>query len=602
MEGCTKKKKYKNNERRVIQMRKMAKYFSKAEIVQVVICLILVLFQVYLDLKLPDYMSEITTLVETPGSELSEVLHAGMRMLLCAFGSGLSAVVVGFFAARVACSYSAHVRGLIFEKVESFSMSELSNFSTASLITRATNDVQQIQMLVAMGLQMLMKAPITAVWAIVKISGKEWQWSAATGGVVAFLVIMIAFVMTTTTPRFKRIQFMTDDLNRVMREQLTGLRVVRAYNAEGYQEERFAEANGILTDTHIFVSRIMAVMNPTMTIVMSALSLLIYWIGAFIINAADMTDRLGIFSEMVVFSAYAVQIVMAFMMLSMIFMQMPRVLVCVNRINEVLDTEAVIKDGAGVEKTQETGTVEFKDVSFRYPGASDNILEHISFTAKKGQTVALIGSTGSGKSTIIKMIPRFYDATEGEILVDGINVKEYTQKQLHDKIGYVAQKATMFQGNVASNVAYGCEEETQDMELVQKAVRIAQGTEFVEKMPKTYKSAISQSGANVSGGQKQRLSIARAIYRQPEIYIFDDSFSALDYKTDRILRKALSDETKDATRIIVAQRIGTIRDADKILVIDEGQIVGEGTHDELMQTCEVYQAIAYSQLSKEELA
>jgi ATP-binding cassette subfamily B protein len=329
---------------------------------------------------------------------------------------------------------------------------------------------------------------------------------------------------------------------------------------------------------------------------------LIYWIGAFIINAADMTDRLGIFSEMVVFSAYAIQIVMAFMMLSMIFMQMPRVLVCVNRINEVLDTEAVIKDGAGVEKTQETGTVEFKDVSFRYPGASDNILEHISFTAKKGQTVALIGSTGSGKSTIIKMIPRFYDATEGEILVDGVNVKEYTQKQLHDKIGYVAQKATMFQGNVASNVAYGCEEEAQDMGLVQKAVRIAQGTEFVEKMPKTYKASISQSGANVSGGQKQRLSIARAIYRQPEIYIFDDSFSALDYKTDRILRKALSDETGDATRIIVAQRIGTIRDADKILVIDEGQIVGEGTHDELMQTCEVYQAIAYSQLSKEELA
>lgn len=584
-------------------MIKILKHLNKSEWLQVFASLIFIVAQVWLDLKLPDYMSEITRLTQVPGSEMIDIWAAGAKMLVCALGSLVSAVAVGFFAARIAASFSQRLRSLLFSKVDSFSMEEINRFSTDSLITRSTNDITQVQMLITMGLQMLIKAPIMVVWAITKIAGKGYEWTVATGVAVGIMVVVIGTIMMFIMPKFKKMQSLTDNLNRVTRENLTGLRVVRAYNAEYYQEEKFEQANQELTATQLYTNRGMAIMMPMMTTLMSGLSLVIYWIGANLINAAQAVDRLTIFSNMVVFSSYAVQVIMSFMMLVMIFILLPRATVSAKRINEVLETKPVIMDGdkkdgeVGVQ-----GTIEFKHVSFQYPGAADYVLENISFQAGKGETVAFIGSTGSGKSTLISLIPRFYDATEGEILVDGVNVKDYTQEALHNKIGYVPQKAVMFRGTVSSNVAFGDNGKKKPLpEEIKSAVRTAQGSEFVENMEHQYEAEIAQGGTNVSGGQKQRLAIARAVCRKPEIYIFDDSFSALDYKTDRVLRTALKKESQGATSLIVAQRIGTIMDADQIIVLDEGKIVGKGTHRELIQTCSVYREIAMSQLSQEEL-
>ena len=584
-------------------MIKLLKRLKKSEWLQVFASLIFIVAQVWLDLKLPDYMSEITRLTQVPGSEMADIWAAGAKMLVCALGSLVSAVAVGFFAARIAASFSQRLRSLLFSKVDSFSMEEINRFSTDSLITRSTNDITQVQMLITMGLQMLIKAPIMVVWAITKIAGKGYEWTVATGVTVGIMVVVIGTIMIFIMPKFKKMQSLTDNLNRVTRENLTGLRVVRAYNAEHYQEEKFEQANQELTATQLYTNRGMAIMMPMMTTLMSGLSLAIYWIGANLINAAQAMDRLTIFSNMVVFSSYAVQVIMSFMMLVMIFILLPRASVSAKRINEVLETKPVIMDGdkkdgeMGVQ-----GTIEFKNVSFQYPGAADYVLENISFQAGKGETVAFIGSTGSGKSTLISLIPRFYDATEGEILVDGVNVKDYAQEALHNKIGYVPQKAVMFRGTVSSNVAFGDNGKKKPLpEEIKFAVRTAQGSEFVEIMEHQYEAEIAQGGTNVSGGQKQRLAIARAVCRKPEIYIFDDSFSALDYKTDRVLRTALKKESQGATSLIVAQRIGTIMDADQIIVLDEGKIVGKGTHRELLQTCSVYREIAMSQLSQEEL-
>lgn len=579
------------------------KRLKKAEWLQVFASLICIVAQVWLDLKLPDYMSEITRLTQVPGSEMADIWVAGVKMLVCALGSLVSAVAVGFFAARIAASFSQRLRSLLFSKVDSFSMEEINRFSTDSLITRSTNDITQVQMLITMGLQMLIKAPIMVVWAITKIAGKGYEWTVATGITVGIMVVVIGTIMVFIMPKFKKMQSLTDSLNRVTRENLTGLRVVRAYNAENYQEEKFEQANQELTATQLYTNRGMAIVMPMMTTLMSGLSLAIYWIGANLINAAQAMDRLTIFSNMVVFSSYAVQVIMSFMMLVMIFILLPRASVSAKRINEVLDTKPVIMDGDKKDgETGVQGTIEFRNVSFQYPGAADYVLENISFQAGKGETVAFIGSTGSGKSTLISLIPRFYDATEGEILVDGVNVKDYTQEALHNKIGYVPQKAVMFRGTVSSNVAFGDNGKKKPLpEEIKSAVRTAQGSEFVENMEHQYEAEIAQGGTNVSGGQKQRLAIARAVCRKPEIYIFDDSFSALDYKTDRVLRTALKKESQGATSLIVAQRIGTIMDADQIIVLDEGKIVGKGTHKELLQTCSVYREIAMSQLSQEEL-
>ncbi|MDD6097467.1 MAG: ABC transporter ATP-binding protein [Oscillospiraceae bacterium] len=585
-------------------MVKIFRNLRKREIGLILLSVIFVAVSVWLDLKLPDYMSEVTMFVKTEGSTMSDVLKAGGKMLLCAFGSLVAAIIVGFFAAQVAAGFSSRLRSRMFSKVGNFSMEEINGFSTASLITRSTNDITQIQNFVAMGLQVMVKAPIMAVWAVCKILGKSWQWTAATGGAVVFLMAVIATVLTFAYPKFKKVQTLTDNLNRVTRENLTGIRVVRAYNAEEYQEKKFSKANDELTDTNIFVFRFMSVMMPSMNIVMNGISLVIYWIGAFLINKAQAMDKITVFSDMVVFSSYAVQVIMSFVMLAMIFIMMPRAAVSAKRINEVLDTVPNIREGSLSESNPENaGTVEFRNVSFRYPDAADNVLENISFTAKKGETVAFIGSTGSGKSTLVNLIPRFYDTTEGEVLVDGVNVREYKSEALNNKLGYVPQKAVMFSGTVASNVSYGKNPNNPGNipDEVKNAVEIAQGTEFVEKMPDTYNSQIAQGGTNISGGQKQRLAIARAVYRKPEILIFDDSFSALDYKTDRILRSALKKETSATTTLIVAQRIGTIKDADKIIVLDEGKMAGMGTHSELLKNCEVYRQIALSQLSKEEL-
>lgn len=585
-------------------MLKIFKYFEKKDWIVVAICLVLVAGQVGLDLTMPDYMSEITRLVQTEGSKMSEIFLAGGKMLLCALGSLVLAILVGFFAARLAAVFSKRLRHAMFSKVESFSMEEINNFSTDSLITRSTNDITQVQMLIAMGLQVMIKAPIMAVWAVTKIAGKSWQWTATTAAAVMFLVILILIVTLFAMPRFKRIQKLTDNLNREVRENLTGIRVVRAYNAESYQEKKFDKANAALMNNNLVAFRVMAIMNPGMSIIMNGLTLAIYWIGAYLINAAQMMDRVQIFSDMVVFSSYAMQVVMAFMMLMMIFIMLPRASVSAKRINEVLDTKATIKDGSKTEgKAGQEGEIEFRNVSFRYPDAADYVLKNISFKAHKGETVAFIGATGSGKSTLINLIPRFYDATEGEVFVDGVNVKEYSLEALHNRLGVVPQRAVMFSGTVESNVAFGDNgREGFTIEDVKKAVAIAQGTEFVEKMENQYKGSIAQGGTNVSGGQRQRLAIARAVCRKPEIYIFDDSFSALDYKTDRVLREALRKETKDTTSLIVAQRIGTIKNADRIIVLEDGEAVGIGTHEELMKNCEVYQQIALSQLSKEELA
>lgn len=586
-------------------MLRIFKNFRKQEVVLALFSVVFVVAQVWLELKLPDYMREITSLITTQDSAMHDILIAGGKMLFCAFGSLLVTVLVAVCASRIASNFSAIVRGKLFDKVQSFSMEEIGRFSTASLITRSTNDVTQVQMLIVMGLSIMLRAPIMAVMAILKIVDKSWQWTLSTGVAVIVLLIVVIICVSLCMPKFKRLQSLTDDINQVTRENLTGLNVVRAYNAEGYQEEKFEKVNKDLTETHWFTSKTMAFMMPTIMLIMNGLSLAIYWIGAVLINdAQDLQGKFSLFSDMVVFSSYAMQVVMSFMMLVMIFIMLPRASVAAKRILEVLDTEPSIEDGTrDTFPVMKDGEVEFKDVSFKYPDAEEYVLEHISFSAKKGETIAFIGATGCGKSTAINLIPRFYDVTEGEVLVDGVNVKEYTQEALHNKIGYVSQKAILFSGTIADNVAYGENGKapaTQDD--IAMAVKVAQASEFVEKKDQGYAGYVAQGGSNFSGGQKQRLSIARAIARQPEILIFDDSFSALDYKTDRILREALRKECKDATKIIVAQRIGTIRDADKIIVLDDGQIAGMGTHDELMKNCEVYQEIAYSQLSKEELA
>lgn len=584
-------------------MIKLLKNLGKKEWILATVCLVLIIGQVWLELKMPDYMSEITILVQTEGSEMSEILKNGGYMLACAFGSLISAVIVGYIVSGISASFSMKVRKKLFNKVENLAMSEVKNFSTSSLITRTTNDITQIQMLVSMGLQLMIKAPITAVWAVTKILNKSWQWSAITGVGVVVLVGTIAALMAIVMPKFKIVQKLIDKVNGVTRENLTGIRVVRAFNAEGYQEEKFDKVNTKLTNQQLFNQKAFSVLSPTMYLVMYFLTLGIYFIGAYLIKEAAIADQIVLFGDMVVFSSYAMQVIMSFLMLAMIFMMLPRAQVSANRINEVLDTEITIKDGKiNSDTTEEKGTVEFKNVSFKYPDGEDYVLKDISFKANKGETVAFIGSTGSGKSTLINLVPRFYDATEGEVLVDGINVKDYTQDFLHNKIGYVTQKAVIFNETINNNIAYGDNgKEKISEEKIRKAIEVAQAKEFVEKMEDNYKTLMSQGGTNVSGGQKQRLSIARAIARDPEIYIFDDSFSALDYKTDSILRKELKKYTNEVTTLIVAQRIGTIMNADKILVLDEGKVVGQGKHKELLKNCEVYKQIALSQLSKEEL-
>lgn len=585
-------------------MLKLFKNLKKEDCMFMFTAMIFIVLQVWLDLKLPDYMSEITVLVETEGSEMSEIIATGAKMLGCALGSLTLAVLVAVLCAKVGINFAATIREKLFHKVQDFSMEEIGKFSTASLITRTTNDVQQVQMLIVMGFQVIVKAPIMAVWAILKIYNKSWQWTASTAVAVVVLLVIVLTCISLVTPKFKKMQVLTDNLNRVTRENLTGLNVVRAYNAEKYQEDKFENANKELTGANMFANRTLAFLMPGIQGIMNGLTLSIYWIGAILINNAVMSKKLTLFSDMVVFTSYAMQVVMAFMMLVMIFMIWPRASVSANRIMEVLETKTRIQEGTKNGKDAKTyGEVEFKNVSFCYPDSPANVIENISFKAKKGQTVALIGSTGCGKSTVINLIPRFYDVTEGEILVDGLNVKEYRQSELRNKIGYVSQKAILFSGDIESNVAYGDNGKVEiTQEQIKNAIAVAQSADFVEKQEGQYKSYVAQGGSNFSGGQRQRLSIARAIAKNPEIFIFDDSFSALDYKTDRKLREALKRKCADATKLIVAQRIGTIRDADLIIVMDGGKIAGKGTHSELMESCEVYRQIAYSQLSKEELA
>jgi len=588
-------------------MLRILKHLRWKEWLLVAACVVLIVGQVQLDLALPDYMSEITRLVQTEGSQMSDILLAGGKMLLCALGSMLLTVCTTFFTAQIASRFSARLRGEMYRKVVGFSNEEINRFSTASLITRTTNDISQLQMFFSFGMQSLIKAPIMAFIAVGKISTKSWEWSLLTGGVIAFVCVLLVFIMLYAVPRMKKMQTLTDNLNRITRENLTGLQVVRAYNAENYQEGKFAKANEEMTRNSQQANIAMSVMNPGMNLAMNGLTLGIYWIGAALISAiavtspAAMMERIGLFSDMVVFMQYAMQVIMAFLMLVMIFVMLPRVTVSASRVNEVLDTKARIVDGKETQgKPGMKGEIEFRDVSFRYPDADGDAIHHISFTAHHGQTVALIGATGCGKSSIINLIPRLYDATSGQVLVDGVDVRDYTQDALRSKIGFVPQKAFLFSGTVSSNVGYG--EDNASGAAIRKAVAIAQAAEFVESPEVGYSGTVAQGGSNFSGGQKQRLSIARAVARDPEILVFDDSFSALDYKTDRALRQALRQQTGGTTNIIVAQRIGTIRDADCILVIEDGAIVGKGTHRELMESCKVYQEIAYSQLSKEELA
>lgn len=584
-------------------MRKLLKSLKKTDWLLAGCALVFIVVQVWLDLTMPEYMAEITALVQTPNSTLSEIWSAGAMMLLCALGSLAASVLTAVCAAKIASDFGGTLRENLFRKVQSFSMEEIGHFSTASLITRSTNDITQVQTLIVMGLQMLIKAPITAVWAICKISGKAGEWTLTTAVAVAVLLGVVLICLILALPKFRKMQKLTDDVNRVTRENLTGLRVVRAYNAERYQEQKFEQANEALTSTGLFTQRTMAFMMPSIQLIMSGLSLAIYWIGAVLINRAALTDKISLFSDMMVFSQYAIQVVMAFMMLVVIFMILPRAEVSAKRICEVLDTRETVSDGTQTEGLpNRRGEIEFRNVSFRYPDAEEYVLKDITFTAHAGETVAIIGSTGCGKSTLVHLIPRFYDATDGQVLVDGTDVRSYTQKALRNKIGYVSQKATLFQGTVRSNVAYGDNgDATPDSEAVQAALRVAQAEDFVKAMDGNYDGYVAQGGSNLSGGQKQRISIARAIARNPEIFIFDDSFSALDYKTDRVLRQALAKACGNATRLIVAQRIGTIRDADLIIVLDEGAVVGMGKHDQLLNTCEVYRQIALSQLSKEEL-
>ena len=593
-------------------MLRIMRYLSKAEIGQMLIALVSIVGQIWLDLTLPDYMSDITTLVETPGSTMHDIWVAGGKMLLVSLGSVACAIVTGYIAARVGASFSQRLRSLEFNKVESFGPAEMSRFSTASLITRSTNDITQIQMFITMGLMMIVKSPIMAVWAICKIAGKGFEWTVATGIAVVVLMAAICVIMFFVMPKFKAMQRLTDNINLVARENLTGLRVVRAYNAEDYQEAKFTKANKELTDTQLFTNRAMAIMMPLMNTIMNGLMLAVYWIGAYLIDAADLTDKLTTFANMVVFSSYSVQVIMSFLLMSMVFVLWPRADVSAQRVLEVIDTKPLITDGTHTEgEPGKQGEIEFRNVSFTYPDSRKAMLEGVSFTAKKGQTVAFIGSTGSGKSSLINLVPRFYDATQGQVLVDGVDVRDYTLKALRDKIGYVPQQSFLFKGTIASNVSYGDKSGSKsgseeagtdaDMANVRKACEVAQATEFVEKKDNTYESSIAQGGSNVSGGQKQRLSIARAVYRHPEILIFDDSFSALDFKTDRAVRDALAKEAKDSTKLIVAQRIGTIMNADRIVVLDQGKVVGQGTHEELLDNCDVYRQIAQSQLSEGEL-
>lgn len=588
-------------------MLRILKHLRWKEWLLVAACVVLIVGQVQLDLALPDYMSEITRLVQTEGSQMRDILLAGGKMLLCALGSMLLTVCTTFFTAQIASRFSARLRGEMYRKVVGFSNEEINRFSTASLITRTTNDISQLQMFFSFGMQSLIKAPIMAFIAVGKISTKSWEWSLLTGGVIAFVCVLLVFIMLYAVPRMKKMQTLTDNLNRITRENLTGLQVVRAYNAENYQEGKFAKANEEMTRNSQQANIAMSVMNPGMNLAMNGLTLGIYWIGAALISAISLTspaammERIGLFSDMVVFMQYAMQVIMAFLMLVMIFVMLPRVTVSAGRVNEVLDTKARIVDGKETQgKPGMKGEIEFRDVSFRYPDADGDAIHHISFTAHHGQTVALIGATGCGKSSIINLIPRLYDATSGQVLVDGVDVRDYTQDALRSKIGFVPQKAFLFSGTVSSNVGYG--EGNASGAAIRKAVAIAQAAEFVESPEVGYSGTVAQGGSNFSGGQKQRLSIARAVARDPEILVFDDSFSALDYKTDHALRQALHEQTSGTTNIIVAQRIGTIRDADCILVIEDGAIVGKGTHRELMESCKVYQEIAYSQLSKEELA
>lgn len=588
-------------------MLRILKHLRWKEWLLVAACVVLIVGQVQLDLALPDYMSEITRLVQTEGSQMSDILLAGGKMLLCALGSMLLTVCTTFFTAQIASRFSARLRGEMYRKVVGFSNEEINRFSTASLITRTTNDISQLQMFFSFGMQSLIKAPIMAFIAVGKISTKSWEWSLLTGGVIAFVCVLLVFIMLYAVPRMKKMQALTDNLNRITRENLTGLQVVRAYNAENYQEGKFAKANEEMTRNSQQANIAMSVMNPGMNLAMNGLTLGIYWIGAALISAiavtspAAMMERIGLLSDMVVFMQYAMQVIMAFLMLVMIFVMLPRVTVSAGRVNEVLDTKARIVDGKETQgKPGMKGEIEFRDVSFRYPDADGDTIHHISFTAHHGQTVALIGATGCGKSSIINLIPRLYDAASGQVLVDGVDVRDYTQDALRSKIGFVPQKAFLFAGTVSSNVGYG--EDNASDAAIRKAVAVAQAAEFVESPEVGYSGTVAQGGSNFSGGQKQRLSIARAVARDPEILVFDDSFSALDYKTDHALRQALREQTSGTTNIIVAQRIGTIRDADCILVIEDGAIVGKGTHRELMESCKVYQEIAYSQLSKEELA
>lgn len=584
-------------------MLKLLKNFGKREWCFILISFVLIFGQVWLELKVPDYMSQITILVQTEGSSMKDILLNGGYMLLCTLGSLILAIIVGYITANLSASFSKKTRSKLFRKIEELGMQEVKQFSTSSLITRTTNDITQLEMLIAMGLQLLIKAPITAVWAITKIVNKSVEWSMITAIAVVILLAVIGVLIVIVMPRFKIVQKMTDRLNGVTRENLTGIRVVRAFNAEEYQEEKFADVNNRLTKLQMFNQKSLAILSPVMYLIMYMLTLAIYLVGASLIKEVMLADKLTLFSNMIVFSSYAMQVIMSFLMLAMIFMMVPRAQVSAKRINEVMDTEVTIKDGTVKEgKPGEVGTVEFKNVSFKYPDAEEYLLKNISFKANRGETVAFIGSTGSGKSTLINLIPRFYDVSEGSVLVDGVDVREYNQEFLRNKLGYVPQKAVMFDGTVASNVSYGDNGKGDiTREKVIEAIRVAQGTEFVEKMDEKYDTHIAQGGTNVSGGQKQRLAIARAVARDPEIYIFDDSFSALDYKTDATLRHELKEYTKDATSLIVAQRIGTIMNADKILVLDNGECVGMGTHKELLKNCEVYRQIALSQLSKEEL-
>ena len=583
-------------------MLKLLKCFKKREWFIALVSFGLIVGQVWLELKMPDYMSEITKLVQTEGSKMSSILENGGYMLLCAFGSLILSIIVGYLVSILSSKFSKRTRKRIFDKVGSLATNEVKQFSTNSLITRTTNDITQIEMLIAMGLQLLIKAPITAIWAITKILNKSWQWSAITAVAVVILLSVILFLVITVMPKFKIVQKLIDRINGVTRENLTGIRVVRAFNAEQYQEDKFESVNTKLTNQQLYNQKRFAIMSPIMYLVMNSLTLAIYYVGTYLIMDASIVSKISLFGDMIVFSSYAMQVIMSFLMLAMIFMMLPRAQVSAKRINEVLDTEITILDGKiDYDKTDLRGTVEFRNVSFKYPDAEEYLLENISFTAREGETVAFIGSTGSGKSTLINLVPRFYDVTDGEILVDGVNVKDYKQDFLHQKIGYVPQKAVMFNGTVRSNVEYGDSGKEKTEKMIQDAIRVAQAEEFVLKMDEKYDTHIAQGGTNVSGGQKQRLAIARAIARNPEIYIFDDSFSVLDYKTDSILRKELKKYTKNATSLIVAQRIGTIMNADKILVLDNGKCVGMGTHKELLKNCDIYKQIALSQLSKEEL-